>query len=36
MTKKILKWFIYDTPPQELVQYYGIISEVLILSLNPC
>jgi uncharacterized protein (DUF1800 family) len=23
MTKKILKWFIYDTPPQELVQYYG-------------
>ncbi len=23
ITKKILKWFIYDTPSQELVTYYG-------------
>lgn len=23
ITKKILKWFIYDNPPEELVVYYG-------------
>ena len=23
ITRKILKWFIYDTPPEELVTYYG-------------
>lgn len=23
MTRKILKWFIYDSPPEELVHYYG-------------
>jgi uncharacterized protein (DUF1800 family) len=23
ITKKILKWFIYDNPPSELVKYYG-------------
>lgn len=23
MTQKILEWFIYDTPPKELVTYYG-------------
>ncbi|VXC18503.1 conserved hypothetical protein [Flavobacterium sp. 9AF] len=23
ITEKILKWFIYDTPPKEIIQYYG-------------
>ncbi|MFK7904187.1 MAG: DUF1800 family protein, partial [Chitinophagales bacterium] len=23
ITRKILKWFIYDNPPEELVKYYG-------------
>ena len=23
ITRKILKWFIYDTPPEDLVKYYG-------------
>jgi len=23
ITRKILKWFIYDTPPEKLVRYYG-------------
>jgi len=23
ITRKLLKWFIYDTPPEELVKYYG-------------
>lgn len=23
ITRKLLKWFIYDQPPEELVQYYG-------------
>ncbi|MEC4048536.1 DUF1800 domain-containing protein [Flavobacterium sp. SUN046] len=23
ITRKILKWFIYDSPPEELIKYYG-------------
>ncbi|QZT37180.1 DUF1800 domain-containing protein [Halosquirtibacter xylanolyticus] len=35
ITEKILKWFIYDTPPKELVQEYGDILKQNNFELQP-
>ncbi len=35
ITRKILKWFIYDTPPEELVREYGEKLKALDYELKP-
>ena len=35
ITRKILKWFIYDNPTQELVQYYGSYFKKVDFEIKP-
>jgi len=35
LTRKILKWFIYDNPPESLVTYYGNYFKTVNFEIKP-